>query len=112
MLRVWWNFEGVIHWESVPNGRAVDAEFYCQHLERLYENLRRRYSALVNRNRVLLQQGNATPHTAKTSMIQRQELRGIRLLPQPAYIPDLAPSVYHFFDPWLISCVEDISKTW
>ena len=33
MLCVWWNFEGVIHWEFVPNGRAVDADLYSQQLE-------------------------------------------------------------------------------
>ena len=26
MLRVWWHFQGVIHWEFVPNERAVDAD--------------------------------------------------------------------------------------
>ena len=30
MLFVWWNFECVIHWEYVPNGRAVDADIYSQ----------------------------------------------------------------------------------
>ena len=35
---VWLNFEGVIHWEFVPNGRAVDANLYPQ-LERVYEIL-------------------------------------------------------------------------
>ena len=59
MLCVWRNFEGVIHWEFVPNGRAVDADLYSQQLERVHKILRRRYPALVNRNRVLLQQDNA-----------------------------------------------------
>ena len=50
MLCVWWNFEGVIHWEFVPNGRAVDADLYSQQLERVHEILRQRYPALFNRN--------------------------------------------------------------
>ena len=66
MLCVWWNFEGVIHSKFVPNGRAIDAGFYHQQLERIREILKLRYSALVNRNRVLLQQDNARPHTART----------------------------------------------
>ena len=33
MLYVWWNFEGVIHWEFVPNGHTVDADLYSQQLE-------------------------------------------------------------------------------
>ena len=28
---VWWNFEGVIDWEFVPNERVVDADLYSQH---------------------------------------------------------------------------------
>ena len=54
-----------------------------------------RYPALVNCNRVLLQQDNARPHTAQTKMRKFTELGGIKLLPHPAYNPDLAPSDYH-----------------
>ena len=51
---VWWNFEGVVHWEFVPNGRAVNADLYFQQLERVHEILRRRYPALDNRNEIPL----------------------------------------------------------
>ena len=50
MLCVWWNFEGVIHWECVPNGRAVYAVHYCQQLEQVHEILRLIYPGLVNQN--------------------------------------------------------------
>ena len=90
MLCVWWNFEGVIHWEFVPNGRAVDTDLYSQQLERVHEILRRRDPALVNWNRVLLQQDNVRPHTARTTLTKIQELGGIELLSHPAYNPDLA----------------------
>ena len=36
LLCVWWNFEGVIHWEFVPNGRAVEMDLYSQQLERVH----------------------------------------------------------------------------
>ena len=52
MLCVWWNFEGVIHREFVPNGHAVDANLYFQQLVRVHEIFRRRYPALVNQNRI------------------------------------------------------------
>ena len=79
----------------VPNGRAVDADLYFQQLEGAHEILRRRYPALVNRNRVLLQQDNVRPHTARTMMTKIQELGGIELLSPPAYSPDFAPSDCH-----------------
>ena len=54
---------------------AVDADIYSQQLER----------TLVNRNRVLLQQGNSRPHTARTTMTEIHELEGNELLPHSAY---------------------------
>ena len=111
ILCVWWNFEVVVHWEFVPNGHAVDAELYSQQLERVHEILRRRCPALVNRIWVLLQQDNARPHTARTTMTKIEELGGIDLPQHPAYSHDLAPSDIICFNPWSISCVEEISKT-
>ena len=110
MLCVWWNFEDVIHWEFVSNGRAIDTDLYFEKLDRVHEILKRRYPALVNRNRILVQQDNARPHTARTTMPKIQEYRGIKLQPHPAYSPDLAPSDYHLVRSMGNSCVEEISK--
>lgn len=98
MLCVWWNFEGVIHFELVPDGRAINAEFYSQQLDRMYKALAQKCPALVNRRRALLQQDNAPAHTANTTRQKIQELEGIELMPHPAYSPDLAPSDYHMFN--------------
>jgi histone-lysine N-methyltransferase SETMAR len=97
LLCVWWNFEGVIHFELVPNNRTVDADLYCAQLDRMYEELGQKYPALVNRKRVILQQDNAKPHTARQTKEKIKELDSIELLPHPAYSPDLAPSDYHLF---------------
>ena len=94
---VWGNFEGVCHWKFVSNGRTVDADLYSHQLERVHEILRRRYPALVNRNRVFFQQDNAKPLTARTTTTKIQEFGEIQLLPHPAYNHDLAPSYYHLF---------------
>ena len=85
-MYVWWNFEGMIHWEFTDH--------YSQQLERVYEIWRRRYPELVNRSRVLLQ---ARPHTARTTVTKIQEFGGMELLPHSAYSPHLAPSDYHLF---------------
>ena len=95
MSCIWWNFKGVIHCEFVSNGRAVDAVLYSQQLERVHEILRRRYPALVNRNRVLLQKDNARYRISRKTMTKIQKLGGIELLPHPAYSPDLVPSDFH-----------------
>src|SRR5689334_10677185 len=33
MICVWWNFEGILHFELVPKGRAINAELYCDLIE-------------------------------------------------------------------------------
>ena len=75
----------------------VDADLCSQQLERVHEILRRRYQALVNRNRVLLKQNNARPHNARTTVTKIHELEESNCLPHPANIHDLAPSDYFLF---------------
>jgi histone-lysine N-methyltransferase SETMAR len=63
----------------------------------MYAELSRKYPALFNRRRVLLQQDNASPHTARKTKEKLRELDVPELLPHPAYSPDLAPSDFHLF---------------
>jgi histone-lysine N-methyltransferase SETMAR len=51
-----------------------------------------KYPALVNRERVLLQQDNAHSHTAKKTLQKIEDLEDIELLQHPAFSPDLEPS--------------------
>jgi histone-lysine N-methyltransferase SETMAR len=97
LLCVWWNYEGLTYYELVPNDRTINAEVYSQQLEKMYTVLLEKYPALVNRKRVVLQQDNALPHTAKKSLQKIEELEGIELLPHPAFNPDLEPSDYYLF---------------
>lgn len=64
MLSVWWNYEGGLLFETIPEGRAVNSDIYCDQIARLYELLRQKYPGLINRKRALLQQDNAPPHCA------------------------------------------------
>ena len=97
MLCVWWNFEGVLLYQLLPNGKAVNAQLYSEQLDQVYEVLKRRYPGLVNRKRVLLQQDNAPAHRATLTRNKIEELDGIDVLPHPPYSPDLAPSDYALF---------------
>ena len=51
---VWWNSEGVKHFELVPNCRATGTDLYCGQLDEIYAALTEKYPALVNRKLVLL----------------------------------------------------------
>ena len=76
---------GILHFELVPNGRAINADLYCEQLDRVYDALVEKYPSLVRRKRALFQQDNAKPHTAR----KIEELDGVEVLPHPAYSPDV-----------------------
>jgi histone-lysine N-methyltransferase SETMAR len=86
-----------LHFELVPNGRAINAELYCEQLDRVYDALVEKYPSLVRRKRALFQQDNAKPHTARKTSKMFEELDGVEVLPHPAYSPDVAPSDYGLF---------------
>ena len=92
MLCVWWNFEGIIHFELVPNGRSIVSNLYSQQLQRMHAILKLKYPASVNRRQVLLQQDNTTAHTFRLTKNKIQEIQSIELIEHPAYSLDLSPS--------------------
>jgi [histone H3]-lysine36 N-dimethyltransferase SETMAR len=93
MLSVWWDHEGIIHWELLSPNTTVTAELYCEQMDRLKEAIER---ARPKKKNVLLLHDNATPHTAKRTREKLAELN-FEILPHPPYSPDLAPSDYHLF---------------
>jgi [histone H3]-lysine36 N-dimethyltransferase SETMAR len=90
MLSAWWGVRGIIHWELLPIGSTINAELYCQQLDRVAAKLRRR------QDKVYFLHDNARPHTAKKTRKKVLEL-GWTALPHPPYSPDLAPTDYHLF---------------
>src|SRR5690349_10197479 len=43
------------HFELVLNGHAINAELYCEQLDRVYDTLVEKYPSLVRRKRALFQ---------------------------------------------------------
>ena len=78
----------------MPNGRAINAELYCEQLDRVYDALVEKCPSLVRRKRALFQQDNAKSHTSRKTSNKFEELDGIEVLPHPVYSPDVAPSEY------------------
>jgi hypothetical protein len=68
LLCIWWNYEDLIYYELVPDGRTINAEVYSQQLEKIYVVLLEKYPALVNLKRMLLQQNYARPHMGKKTL--------------------------------------------
>ncbi|CAD5229880.1 unnamed protein product [Bursaphelenchus xylophilus] len=91
------NFEGVIHFDFVPNGRTSDAELYYAPLDRMYAAIGKKYPALIKRTRAPLQQDNAKPRTAKQTKEKIKTLDAIELLPDPANSLHIVSHDYHLF---------------
>lgn len=90
MLSVWWNMAGIVHWELLPAGSTVTAEYYCEQLDHVAEKLCGKV------DKVYFLHDNARPHVAKMTRQKLLEL-GWSVLPHPPYSPDIAPTDYHLF---------------
>jgi histone-lysine N-methyltransferase SETMAR len=91
---------GVIHYEILPMGHTINAQHYCEQLDRLREAL---IENRPHKQHVLFLHDNATPHTAK---ITKEKLKAWEappnqpiweVLPHPPYSPDLAPTDFKAF---------------
>jgi len=96
MLIVFFDIRGIVHHEFVPDGQTVNAEFYCNFLRRLREDIRRKRPELWCAGNWLLHDDNAPSHRA---LVMREFLahKGIITLPHPPYSPDLAPCDFFRF---------------
>lgn len=92
MGTVFWDAEGCILVEFLEPGQTINAARYVQTLKKLRRALRDKRPG----KKIVLQQDNARPHSARCTMEQIEKM-GWKLLPYPAYSPDLAPSDYHLF---------------
>lgn len=93
MLSVWWDSQGVLLFELLPPNRTITADYYCEQLERLREEIIR-LRPLQRQVRFL--HDNARPHVATVTRQKLLDL-GWEVLVHPPYSPDLAPSDFHLF---------------
>lgn len=95
MATVFWDFQGVLLIDFLPNGQTINANRYIMTLKRLKRAVRRKRPGLQD-EQILLQHDNARPHAALRTQEAINKL-GWTILPHPPYSPDLAPSDYHLF---------------
>ena len=82
---------------NFPSGETVNANRYCQTLDKLREAIRRKRPGRLSKG-VILQHDNAAPHTAKRTQDWLKRYNW-ETLPHPPHSPDLAPSDIHLFGP-------------
>jgi histone-lysine N-methyltransferase SETMAR len=95
MLTVFFDSEGVVHYEFLPQGRTVN-EYYLEVMQRVREAVRKKIPDAWRENQWMLQYDNAPSHS---SFLVRDFLakHATTVLPQPPYSPDLAPADFFLF---------------
>ena len=96
ILIVFFNAEGVIHREFVPEGQKENAEFYVGVLDWLLKRIRRVRTAKFQSNEWFLLHDNAPSHNAET-VKKFLANRKVAVLHHSPYSPDLAPADYFIF---------------
>lgn len=96
MLTVFFDANGVIHHEFLPQGETVNRFYYLGVLRRLRENIRRKRPELWRSKSWVLHHDNAPAHS---SLLIRDYCAKSEttVLPQPPYSPDLAPADFFLF---------------
>ena len=96
MLITFFDAQGIIHKEFVPEGQTVNGEFYRHVMKRLLARIRRVRPHLAASGKWFLLHDNARPHTAicvRRFLAQQQ----VTELLHPPYSPDLAPADFFLF---------------
>ena len=65
MLCVFWDFQGIIHFELLENNETVDSNLYSLQLENLNQSLIRKRPKFKKRKKPVLLHDNAKPHISK-----------------------------------------------
>jgi len=88
--------EGVIYREFVPEGQKVNAEFYVGVLDQLLKRIRLVRTAKFQSSEWFVFQDNAPSH--KAAIVKKfLANRYVDVLHYPPYSPDLAPANYFLF---------------
>ncbi len=94
LTTIFWGHKGVLLLEYCRKGSTVTSASYSDTFIRLQKAIKSKWPDLLNRKVILLHE-NATPHSAKLTQSLLNQLKW-DVFHHPAYLPDLAPSDYHF----------------
>ena len=94
MLITFFDHQGMVHHEFVPQGQTVNQHFYKEVLTPLVNKIRQKRRTFWAGKTWILHHDSASAHTA-LSMKQFLVLKEITTLHHSPYLPDLAPC--HFF---------------
>ena len=97
MLICFFDQEGIVHRKFVPPGIMVNAEFYCDVLRRLRENVRHKRPQKWQNQSLIIHHDNVLAHRS-FKVSQCLAKNNMTVIPHPPYTPDLAPCDF-FYSP-------------
>ena len=99
MLICFFDQEGIVHQEFVTPGMKVNADFYCDVLRRLRENVRRKVTQKWQNQNPIIHHDNAPAHRSfKVSQFFAKN--NMTVVPHPPYTPYLAPCDFSSSPSW------------
>jgi len=96
MFVIFFDWQGVIHKEFVPEGETINAVYYKGVIERLLNRIRRVRPGMCESGDWFLLHHNASFHNAAI-VYQFLAQQKVTVLEHPPYLPDLAPADYFLF---------------
>ena len=89
--------EGIVHWEFVPPGMTVNADFYCDVLRRLRENVQ-----CKRPQKMAKPEPHYPPRQCPGSQVLQSfavflAKNNMTVIPHPPYSPNLAPCEFFLF---------------
>ncbi|GFV51120.1 histone-lysine N-methyltransferase SETMAR [Trichonephila clavipes] len=96
LLCLWWDRKGPVYYEFLKQGKTINADLYCNHLNKLNTAIKEKRPSLASRKGIVFHHDNARPHNAIVTQ-QKLNTLGWEVLGRPPYSPDIAPSDNYLF---------------
>jgi histone-lysine N-methyltransferase SETMAR len=95
MCTIFWDRQGVLLVEFLPQGTTINSAVYCETLKKLRRAIQNKRHGMLSAT-ILLLHDNARPHSAAQTQDLITSFKWEQM-DHPPYSPDLAPSDYHLF---------------
>ncbi|RLU21022.1 hypothetical protein DMN91_007638 [Ooceraea biroi] len=93
---IWWDWEGALHYEFLPNNLLITSDVYCSHLDHLNRAIDVKRPEFANSSDIKFLHNDAKPYVSLQTRRKLLEF-GWDVLPHPPHSPDLLPSDFHLF---------------
>jgi hypothetical protein len=93
-MLIFFDIQGIVHKEFVLPGQTINGKFYCEVLKQLTEGIWHKRSDKWKNNKWFFHHDNVPVHTSLVQQLLTS--KNIAVIPQPLYLPDLAPMTFSY----------------